>query len=62
MSVLICHTAFTLSRALGFPGQFLTILTAVSVTAATVAPHLLGPLATSAQGLAQILMQVRIRS
>ena len=60
VSVLICHTAFTLSRALGLPGQFLTILTALSVAAATIAPHLLGPLASSAQGLAQILMQVRI--
>ena len=60
VSVLICHTAFTLSRALGLPGQFLTVLTALSVAAATIAPHLLGPLASSAQGLAHILMQVWI--
>ena len=76
VSVVICHTAHCLSRALGAPGQvreggpqsasyllpptskqqlqFITFVTALSVLAATLVPRLLGPLAVSAQGLAQV--------
>lgn len=59
LSACICHAASCISKALGVPTQFITIVTALTVTLATLLPTQLAPLVESAQGLAQILMQVR---
>lgn len=58
ISAVICHVATCLASALGAPGQSITIITALTVMLATAAPKALAPLVGSAEGLAQILMQV----
>ncbi|KAF5841251.1 hypothetical protein DUNSADRAFT_13705 [Dunaliella salina] len=58
ISAVICHIATCLAGALGAPGQSITIITALTVMLATAAPKALAPLVGSAEGLAQILMQV----
>jgi hypothetical protein len=60
ISALICYVSHGLARAIGMPPQFITIVTAVTVALATVAPARLAPLVPSAEGLAQILMQVEL--
>jgi hypothetical protein len=40
------------------PEQFITVITAITVLLATLMPARLAPLVPSAEGLAQILMQV----
>ena len=44
----------SIQHSVNITGQFITMVTALSVGAATLAPRLLGPLAVSAQGLAQV--------
>lgn len=58
LSALICHAATSLARAIGYPGQTLTMLTGLTVALATLAPRVLAPLVPSAEALAQVLMQV----
>jgi len=58
ISACICHAGTCAAAALGAPGQSITIITGITVALATAAPKLLAPLVPSAEGLAQILMQV----
>ncbi|GAX86288.1 hypothetical protein CEUSTIGMA_g13700.t1 [Chlamydomonas eustigma] len=57
-SVTICYLSYTISQAMGIAGQFITVTTAITVILATALPTALAPLAPSAQGMAQILMQI----
>ncbi len=59
VSALVCYTAAWLARSWGASGQAITFITAISVALATLLPGRLAPLVPSAEGLAQILMQVR---
>ena len=57
VSAGICYVGVAAARTWGVPGQAITIITALTVALATLAPRRLAPLVPSAEGLAQILMQ-----
>ena len=59
LSATICYLGTQLAGALSMPSQSITIITGVTVTLATLFPTKLAVLATSGEGLATILMQVR---
>ncbi|GIM12970.1 hypothetical protein Vretimale_16155 [Volvox reticuliferus] len=58
ISASVCYIAVSAAKVWGMPGQAITIITALSVALATAVPRLLAPLVPSAEGLAQLLMQV----
>jgi hypothetical protein len=60
ISTAICFTATTVTSRLGATGQTLTLITALTVAVATLFPRRLEPIIPSAEGLAAILMQVRL--
>lgn len=59
LSACICYLGSQLSVLWGMPSQSITIITGLTVTAATLLPQQLAPLAPSAEGLALLMMQVR---
>jgi hypothetical protein len=59
LSACICYLGSQLSVLWGMPSQSITIITGITVTAATLAAKHLAPLAPSAEGLALLMMQVR---
>jgi hypothetical protein len=58
LSALICYTATQLAALWSMPSQSITIITGLTVAAATLLPRQLAPLAPSAEGLALLMMQV----
>jgi hypothetical protein len=60
LSACICYLGTQLSVLWGMPSQSITIITGITVTAATLGAKLLAPLAPSAEGLALLMMQVRV--
>lgn len=58
LSALICYTATQLAALWGMPSQSITLITGLTVAAATLLPRQLAPLAPSAEGLALLMMQV----
>ncbi|GIM12969.1 hypothetical protein Vretimale_16155, partial [Volvox reticuliferus] len=58
ISASVCYIAVSAAKVWGMPGQAITIITALSVALATAVPRLLAPLVPSAEGLAQLLMQI----
>lgn len=58
LSACICYLGTQLSVLWGMPSQSITIITGITVTAATLAAKQLAPLAPSAEGLALLMMQV----
>ncbi|KAG2485644.1 hypothetical protein HYH03_015616 [Edaphochlamys debaryana] len=58
LSAAICYLGTSLARTWGAPGQAITIITGLTVAVATLFPRALAPMVPSAEGLAQILMQV----
>lgn len=60
ISATICYLGTQIATAMHVSSQSITIITGLTVMAATAFPHLLAPLAPSAEGLAMILMQVGV--
>eukprot|EP00198_Chlamydomonas_reinhardtii_P012311 XP_001701648.1 predicted protein [Chlamydomonas reinhardtii] len=58
ISAAICYIAVALARVWDMPGQAITLMTGLTVALATALPRRLAPLVPSAEGLAQILMQI----
>ena len=58
ISAIICHVSMSAALALSLPGMHIPIITAVTVTLATLFPKQLEPLVASAEGLAAVLMQL----
>ncbi|KAG2425993.1 hypothetical protein HXX76_013364 [Chlamydomonas incerta] len=58
ISAAICYIAVALARVWGMPGQAITLITGLTVALATAVPRRLAALVPSAEGLAQILMQI----
>jgi hypothetical protein len=58
LSSCICYLGTQLSVLWGMPSQSITIITGITVTAATLLSKQLAPLAPSAEGLALLMMQV----
>jgi hypothetical protein len=58
LSGCICYLGTQLASLWGAPSQSITVITGLTVTAATLLPKQLAPLAASAEGLALLLMQV----
>jgi hypothetical protein len=59
VSATICHASFCIASALGQPAMHIPIITAVTVTLATVLPRALTPIVPSGEAIAAVLMQVR---
>lgn len=58
VSALVCYTAVWMARSWGASGQAITFITGLTVALATLLPGRLAPLVPSAEGIAQILMQI----
>ncbi|EFJ49253.1 hypothetical protein VOLCADRAFT_120770 [Volvox carteri f. nagariensis] len=58
ISAAVCYVCVSAARVWGIPGQSITLITALTVALATAAPRQLAPLVPSAEGLAQLLMQI----
>ncbi|KAG2435054.1 hypothetical protein HYH02_012051 [Chlamydomonas schloesseri] len=58
IAAAICYVAVALAKLWGMPGQAITLITGLTVALATAVPGRLAPLVPSAEGLAQILMQI----
>ncbi|GIL68447.1 hypothetical protein Vafri_21724 [Volvox africanus] len=58
ISASVCYIAVSAAKSWGVPGQAITIITALSLTLATAVPRMLAPLVPSAEGMAQLLMQI----
>ncbi|GLC33754.1 hypothetical protein PLESTB_000112100 [Pleodorina starrii] len=58
LSAAVCYVSVSAARCWGIPGQSISLITALTVTLATAAPRLMAPLVPSAEGLAQLLMQI----
>ncbi|GLI59685.1 hypothetical protein VaNZ11_001627 [Volvox africanus] len=58
LSASVCYIAVSAAKLWGVPGQAITIITALSVALATAVPRMLAPLVPSAEGMAQLLMQI----
>ena len=54
----VCFAGSELAAALGFPGATISVVTGLTVAAATAVPGLLQGLVPSAEGLACIILQV----
>lgn len=61
LSACICYLGTQLAVLWGIPSQSITIITGITVTAATLLSKQLAPLAPSAEGLALLMMQVGLR-
>ena len=59
LSACICYLGTQLAGLWAMPSQSITIITGITVAAATILPKFLAPLAPSAEGLALLMMQVR---
>ena len=58
LSACICALGTSLAASIGYKGGSITIITAITVLLATIAPRLLAPVIPSGEGLAAILMQL----
>jgi hypothetical protein len=58
LSSCICYLGTQLATLWSMPSQSITIITGITVAAATIMPKYLAPLAPSAEGLALLMMQV----
>ncbi|KAL4859151.1 putative membrane protein YjcL [Chlorella vulgaris] len=58
VAAVICFAGTTAADVLRYKGGSITLITAITVTLATVFPRLLTPLRASGEGLAAILMQI----
>lgn len=59
LAAAICFAGTQAAAALKYKGGSITLITAITVTLATLFPRLLAPLRASGEGLAAILMQAR---
>ncbi|PRW59633.1 putative membrane -like [Chlorella sorokiniana] len=58
VAAAICFAGTQIAQALRYKGGSITVITAITVTLATLFPRLLAPLRASGEGLAAILMQL----
>lgn len=58
LAAAICFAGTSIAAALRYKGGSITVITAITVTLATLFPRLLAPLRASGEGLAAILMQL----
>ena len=58
VSACICALGTQIANSIGYRGGSITVITAITVTLATLAPKLVSPLTASGEGLAAILMQL----
>jgi uncharacterized membrane protein len=58
VSACICALGTHIATSIGYRGGSITVITAITVTLATIAPKLVAPLTASGEGLAAILMQL----
>lgn len=58
LSAAICYAGHSIAAAINYKGGAITVITALTVTLATMAPKVVAPLIPSGEGLAAILIQV----
>jgi uncharacterized membrane protein len=58
VSACICALGTHLANSIGYRGGSITVITAITVTIATLVPKMVAPLTASGEGLAAILMQL----